>query len=191
MRKILLYAALVLTLSACGHPKGGNGGAAGREKAGREDITETDPHTEAYIRKRLDTIYQDIAKPTYDRDGNRTDYIQNAFNFDSAYCSQRYYALMQRAMEICHERGEILYDYDHWVCGQDYSDDWSMRVSDVYRITDTSALADLEIHNFGETRTTIALRFERGNWYIDDFSPSDDGEDDQSYLRQIIREAEE
>lgn len=139
-----------------------------------------DKHSEAYIKG--------VGKSTIDSDGNEVSYIRNSFNRDSAYCSERYYALMKEATELCNETGEILYDFDYWVCGQDWSDDWSYKVAKVYEITDSTALVDLAIHNFSNTETTIALRFERDDWYIDDFSPSKDGNDDKKYLRETIRQ---
>ena len=92
---------------------------------------------------------------------------------------------MKEALEICSETGDILYDYDYWVRGQDFSDDWSCRVTKVYEITDSTALVDLMIHNFDDIETTIALRFERDDWYIDDFTPESD---DKEYLRETIRQ---
>ena len=150
--------------------------------------TGIDKHSEAYIRQRIDTIYKTVGKTTYDSEGNEVSYIRNPFNRDSAYCSQRYYALMKEALQLCDEMEEILYDYDYWVCGQDYSDDWSCKVTKVYEMTDSTALVDLAIHNFSDTETTIALRFERDDWYIDDFSPSKDGNDDKKYLRDTINQ---
>ena len=145
-------------------------------------------HSEAYIRQRIDTIYKTVGKTIYDSEGNEVSYINNPFNRDSTYRSQRYYALLQEALQFSNEMGDILYDYDYWVCGQDFSDDWSCRVSKVYEMTDSTVLVDLAIHNFSDTETTIALRFERGDWYIDDFSPSKDGNDDKKYLLDTIRE---
>jgi len=147
-----------------------------------------DKHSEAYIRQRIDTIYKGVGKSTYDGEGNEVSYIRNPFNRDSAYCSERYYALKKEARQLCDETGDILYDYDYWVCGQDWSDDWSCKVAKVYEITDSTALVDLNIHNFSDLETTIALRFERDDWYIDDFSPSKDGNDDKKYLRETIRQ---
>ena len=144
-----------------------------------------DKHSEAYIRQRIDTIYKGVGKSTYDNEGREIDYIHSPFNRDSAYCSERYYALKKEALEICNETGDILYDYDYWVCGQDFSDDWSCKVTKVYEITDSTALADLMIHNFNDIETTIALRFERDDWYIDDFTPESD---DKEYLRETIRQ---
>ena len=146
-----------------------------------------DKHSEAYIRQRIDTIYKTVGKSVRDSEGRVVSYIQNPFNRDSAYCSQRYYALMKEALQVCDEMGDILYDYDYWVCGQDFSDDWSCRVTRVYDITDSTALVDLAIHNFSDSETTIALRFERDDWYVDDFSPAKDGNDDKKYLRETIR----
>ena len=144
-----------------------------------------DKHSEAYIRQRIDTIYKGVGKSTYDSEGREIDYIHSPFNRDSAYCSERYYALMKEALEICSETGEILYDYDYWVRGQDFSDDWSCKVTNVYEITDSTALVDLMIHNFDDIETTIALRFEHDDWYIDDFTPESD---DKEYLRETIRQ---
>ena len=149
-----------------------------------------DKHSEAYIRQRIDTIYKFVGKITYDAEGNR-DYNYSPFNLDSAYCSERYYALMQEALEICDETGDILYDYDYWVCGQDISDDWSYKVAKVYHVTDSTALVDMIIHNFSDTENTIALRFERDDWYIDDFNPSPSGNDDKASLRSIIKQGKE
>jgi len=67
---------------------------------------------------------------------------------------------------------------------------WSCKVAKVYNVTDTTCRVDLIIHNFSDSETTIALRFERGDWYVDDFSPTDDGEDDKAYFRRIISEYE-
>ena len=149
-----------------------------------------DKHSEAYIRQRIDTIYKFVGKITYDAEGNRN-YNYSPFNLDSAYCSGRYYALMQEASEICDETGDILYDYDYWACGQDISDDWSYKVAKVYQVTDSTALVDMIIHNFSDTEKTIALHFERDDWYIDDFNPSPNGNDDKASLRSIIKQGKE
>lgn len=189
MKKLfyLLFAA-VLMLN-CGSKTGK--AVSATDLPAQDSVADTgiDKHSEAYIRQRIDTIYKTVGKTPYDSEGNEVSYYRNPFNRDSAYCSQRYYALMQEALQLCDETGDILYDYDYWVCGQDYSDDWSCKVTKVYEITDSTALVDLAIHNFSDTETTIALRFERDDWYIDDFSPSKDGNDDKKYLRDTIRQA--
>ena len=185
---LLLFAAVLMLSSLYGKAAvlcgGGKTGTLTNDTVADASLNK---HSEAYIRQRIDTIYKTVGKSTYDSEGKEVSYIHNPFNRDSAYCSQRYYALMREAIQICDETDDILYDYDYWVCGQDFSDDWRCSVAKVYEITDSTALVDLNIHNFDDTETTIALRFERDDWYIDDFSPSKDGNDDKKYLRDIIR----
>ena len=190
MKKIFLFSLVAIMSVACG-------GKAGKAVSDTDSLavdsvngSVVDKHSEAYIRQRIDTIYKFVGKITYDADGNR-DYNYSPFNLDSAYCSERYYALMQQASAICDETGDILYDYDYWVCGQDISDDWNYKVTKVYHVTDSTALVDMIIHNFSDSEKTIALRFERDDWYIDDFSPSDDGNDDKTALRRMIKQGKE
>ena len=187
MKKILFFILAAALMLNCGNKTGK--AVNDTDSLSTDFVADAgiDKHSEAYIRQRIDTIYKTVGKSVYDNQGNEVSYFKNPFNRDSAYCSERYYALMKEATQLCNETGDILYDYDYWVCGQDYSDDWSCKVAKVYEITDSTALVDLVIHNFSDTETTIALCFERNDWDIDDFSPSKDGDDDKKYLRETIR----
>ena len=180
MKKILFFILAAALMLNCGNKTG--------KAVSDTDSLSTDTVADVGIDKHSEAYIKGVGKSTIDSDGNEVSYIRNSFNRDSAYCSERYYALMKEATELCNETGEILYDFDYWVCGQDWSDDWSYKVAKVYEITDSTALVDLAIHNFSDTETTIALRFERDDWYIDDFSPSKDGNDDKKYLRETIRQ---
>ena len=146
-----------------------------------------DKHSEAYIRQRLDTIYghirQMIAAETED---NRT-YISSAFNLDSTYCSSRYYSLMKQALAITNETGDILFDYDHWVCGQDYSKDWHYKIQKISDITDSTATAEMEIINFGNVNDlSLSLLMSAATGTSDEFGDSVAPETDQDYFRNII-----
>ena len=136
MKKVLFFILAATLMLNCGNKTGktvsDTDSLAVDSTVADADI---DKHSEAYIRQRIDTIYKGVGKSTYDSEGREIDYIHSPFNRDSAYCSERYYALKKEALEICSETGEILYDYDYWVCGQDFSDDWSCRVAKVYEIT--------------------------------------------------------
>lgn len=186
--KLILYLFTTGLMLSCGNRAGKTVGDMDSLTVDAVAEAVVDKHSEAYIRQRIDSIYQTVGETVVDGEGNKVDYIHNPFNRDSAYCSQRYYALMREAKRISDETGDLLYNYDYWVCGQDFSDDWSCKVAKVYEMTDTSALVVLAIHNFSDIETTIALRFERDDWYIDDFSPSKDGNDDKALLRAYIRE---
>ncbi len=187
MKKLIYILFTAMLMLGCSNKTSKAGGDADSLAVDSAMEAGIDKHSEAYIRQRIDTIYKTVGKPTRDSRGKEVPYIHSTFNRDSVYCSERYYALMRKALKVSDATGGILYDYDYWVCGQDVSDDWRYKVSKVYEITDSTALVDLAIHNFNDTKTTIALRFERDDWYIDDFSPSKDGNDDKKYLRDTIR----
>ena len=117
--------------------------------------TGIDKHSE--LLNKLCKDCKKVDKTTYDSEGNEVSYIRNPFNRDSAYCSQRYYALMKEALQLCDEMEEILYDYDYWVCGQDYSDDWSCKVTKVYELTDTTSATRKPPSPFDSSATTGIL----------------------------------
>lgn len=191
MSKILFILMSLVLMSECGNKT--NSAVSDADSLDTDTITDMEAfkHTEEYIRQRIDTIYKFVGKLSYDEEGFQTDYNPYDMDFDSLYCSQRYYALMSEAFEICEETGDILYDYDHWVCGQDISDEWKYTVKKVYNITDSTALVDMIVHNYIDQETTIALLYERDDWYVDDFNPSSDGQDDKQAFRNIIRDGKE
>ena len=146
-----------------------------------------DKHSEAYIRQRLDTIYGNIRQRVISETDDNHPYMGAGFDPDSAYCSSLYYGLLKQAIDIADETGDIVFDYDHWVCGQDFSEDWNYQIQKVYDITDSTAMADIMVINFGnDNDVTLSLVFERGDWYINEFGPEDAGGSDKDYFRRII-----
>ena len=67
--------------------------------------------------------------------------------------------------------------------GQDRSPEWTYNTKKIDNITDSTAVVEMDIRNFGNHNVvTLELRFERGDWFVDDFvSSSDDEADSQSY----------
>lgn len=141
MKQLFLFISVIVLTLSCGNKTGAVVSDADTLTVDSIVDMEAYRHSDVYICQRIDTIYK--------------------YMNDSVCCSQRYYALMTEASFLCEETGDILYDYDHWVCGQDYSDDWSYKVMRVYNITDSTALVDMIIHNFVDHETTIALYYER------------------------------
>lgn len=157
----------------------------------KEYITDAtvDKHSEAYIRQRLDAIYSDIRQRVVGETDDNHPYMGPGFNPDSAYCSSSYYGLLKEAIEIADKTGDIVLDYDHWVCGQDFSRDWNYQIQKVYDITDSTASADIIVINFGnKNNVTLSLCFERGDWYVDEFGPEDSEDSEKAYFRRIISE---
>ena len=185
MKKLMLMVVCAMAVVICCKLKVQAASANGGNDLLTSDValaTDIDKHSEAYIRQRLDIIYGSIRQRV--AGGS---YMGQGFNPDSAYCSSCYYGLLKQALDISDETGEIVFDYDHWVCGQDFSEDWNYQIRRAYDITDSTALADITVVNFGTKQdVTLSLLFERGDWYINEFGPEDAEESDKAYFRRFI-----
>ena len=138
-------------------------------------------HTANYIRQRVDDIYSIYKDPKYDEYGAR---ILERVNLDDTYCSTRYKTLYQKAYDLSED--ELILDYDHWTNSQD-DNQFTYRVGEIENITDSTAIANVEGKNFGESTTiTLALFFERGDWYVDDFLG--DGVSEKGFLENVVTE---
>ena len=152
--------------------------ACGNKTRNSEVVTDStattmvvDKHSETYIRQRIDTIY------------NHVD--QRLINLDSAFCTQRYNVLLEKASQLSEETGYLFLDYDHWIMGQDVSPEWTYDVKKIDKMTDSTVVVEMDIRNFGRHNSvTLELKFERDNWYVDDFvSYGDDGQNKYSELK--------
>ena len=126
--------------------------------------TVVDKHSETYIRQRIDTIYSYVD--------------QGLVNLDSIFCTRRYYTLSEQASQVSEETGYLFLDYDHWIMGQDSSPEWTYTVKRIDNITDSTAIVEMDIRNFGQhNAVNLELRFERDDWFVDNFvSYDDDGQ---------------
>ena len=155
--KYLQYAIFVLFLQFCGSLS-----------ASAADV---DKHSSNYLSQRIDTIYSYF----------------NKMDLDSAFCSVGYRDLMRQAMDQMDE-DDILLDYDHWINAQDYSKDLSARAASIEAFTDSTAIVKVAVRNFGkEGEVVLRMLFERDDWYVDDFLPSDSlGEGEKEYFIRMV-----
>lgn len=132
---------------------------------------DADKHSSRYLSQRIDTIYSYYHK----------------MNLDSAFCSVGYRDLMRQAMDQMDE-DDILLGYDHWINAQDYSEDLSARAASIEAFTDSTAIVKVAIRNFGkEGEVVLRMHFERDDWYVDDFLPSDGvGEGEKEYFIRMV-----
>ena len=155
--KYFQYAIFVLFLQFCGSLS-----------ASAADV---DKHSSNYLSQRIDTIYSYF----------------NKMDLDSAFCSVGYRDLMRQAMDQMDE-DDILLDYDHWINAQDYSKDLSARAASIEAFTDSTAIVKVAVRNFGkEGEVVLRMHFERDDWYVDDFLPSDGvGEGEKEYFIRMV-----
>lgn len=180
--------AVVLLLSACGGKTGKSASDADSLQADSvtTETAETgvDKHTEAYLRERVDSFYFNYRNPRYEKNGMRI-YNGKFVNRDSAYCSKSYQDLLAKAEEIAQENEEPLLDYDHWTNSQD-DNNFTCEINKINNMTDSTAVVKLKAKNSGKPYTiTLNMRFERNDWYVDDFI-SDDGIGEKTYFKEYI-----
>ena len=131
-----------------------------------------DKHTVAYLRTRINTIYH---SKNVDR--------------DDAYCTTRYKKVFKTASDFADECDEIFLDYDHWTNSQDPTD-FSYQIGKISNMTDSTAIVTLNAKNFGKRyNVVLSMRFERDDWFVDDFILTDgsgESESTQQYINYRI-----
>ena len=180
--------AVVLMMSACGGKTNKSASDSDSVPADSVEVQEAsiDKHTEDYLRERVDSFYSVYKNPKYEKSGHRI-YNGKFVNRDSAYCSKSYKDLMAKAEEIAEENEEPLLDYDHWTNSQD-DNNFTYEVGKISNMTDSTAVVKVKAKNAGKPYTiTLNMRFERGDWYVDDFI-SDDGTGEKKYFENYIKE---
>ena len=180
--------AVVLMMSACGSKTQGPAGDADslQTDSVSADAVENsvNKHTEDYLRGRVDSFYSVYKNPKYEKNGMRI-YNGKFVNCDSAYCSKGYKELMAKAEAIAKENEEPLLDYDHWTSSQD-DNNFTCEIGKISNMTDSTAIVKIKAKNAGKPYViTLSMRFERNDWYVDDFI-SDDGTGEKTYFKEYI-----
>ena len=146
---IAAMAMLAFSMTACGN-KTGEGSGNGDSLSVSTVQTPSDPqHSAEFITLRVDTIYK----------------LRN----NEKCCSERYLAIYNKARKISEEDGTLFIDSDHWIAGQDIDDEWSYELMSVTNITDSTAQATMNIHNYIDQKVVLDHVFERGTWFVDNF----------------------
>ena len=146
---IASMAMLAISMTACGN-KTGEGSTNGDSLSVSTAQAPSDPqHSAEFITLRVDTIYK----------------LRN----NEKCCSERYMALFNKAQQISEEDGTMFIDSDHWIAGQDMDEEWRYELMSVTNITDSTAQATMNIHNYSDQKVVLDLVFERGTWFVDNF----------------------
>lgn len=146
---VAAMAMLALGMVACGN-KTGEGSSNGDSLAVSTAQTPSDAqHSAEFITLRIDTIYR----------------LRN----NERCCSERYMALFNKARQLSEEDGTLFIESDHWIAGQDMDEEFSYELMSVTNITDSTAQATMNIHNYVDQKVVLDLVFERGTWFVDNF----------------------
>lgn len=125
---------------------------------------------EELVKERLRQIYEEVFSK-YDDDDLSNDGPEDN---DARWLTTEFKDLLKREKEVTPE-GELGYiDYNHWIQAQDYEKP-SMTIESVEMISDTKAISKIKVMPFSNSapeNVKVTLKYERNNWYIDDFSSS-------------------
>ena len=146
---VAAMAMLAFGMVACGN-KTGEGSSNGDSLSVSTAQTPSDAqHSAEFITLRIDTIYR----------------LRN----NERCCSERYMALFNKARQLSEEDGTLFIESDHWIAGQDMDEEFSCELMSVTNITDSTAQATMNIHNYVDQKVVLDLVFERGTWFVDNF----------------------
>lgn len=164
-------------------------------KADFEELSEDEQHWVEYwtlsdsidnarkkeVEDRVNSIYRHVFSE-YLKPGHKPPL---GYDFDTQYFSKDFFHqhdLISRLENQLHE--PIIHDADHWIWGQDWCDDLSVRVLNVKMVSGKKAIVTINHHNCNDRQLTLVMVYERNNWFIDDMIG-------QSSMRQgIIEELE-
>ena len=122
----------------------------------------------ASVVMQVQDIYNDVFKRYNELDRQRPDLPR--VNDDSLYCSTDWNHWIARVDSVNQQNGVIdILDVDHWIMGQDWD---NLSVSDIHvtSMTDSTAMVELNLHNFGNlTPVRLDMIIENGTWKIDNF----------------------
>lgn len=170
---IIVMATCETALTSC------NGGKSSPSEASMKDSASVDSmvkdaeptdgkHTETYLKERVTDIYGRVASMMRKGEGSQ--------KCNEKFLTKSYNALLDKVQAITEKTGDIIIDADHWSMSQD--PDFKIKYEPLsVQIKDKdNATADIKIVNYQQEQIArINLKFENGDWYIDDFkSPDND-----------------
>ena len=118
-----------------------------------------------YIKQRMEDIYTNALQ----------DPSQNS---DDAYLTSSFNAVINEATEKAYQDSDLLFDVNHWIMAQDYNHP-AMKIEKI-SMNGNTAVADIVINDYWDygqshEEVRVILKFEHGDWYIDDFQNREGG----------------
>ncbi len=176
---------IALSLVACGG-KNGKRPAGNDTTAISQKLAPADEATEA--QEAVEKIYADVFG-WYNKAEQAGSLPTDEPDFDAYYTSGSYQVLLQKVVDKDRAlimKGEVgFFDYNHWVCGQDYQ---GLEFAPVKtkRISDGQCRMEADITNCGQKqRIALLLTKENGMWKIDDFISN--GQSEKSRMAEYVR----
>lgn len=127
---------------------------------------------ETEVCQSVDSIYSQVFA-WYAKAEKDLSLLQESPDFEALYTSSDYNKLFRevKAIDDSIPAGEAVgfFDYDHWVCGQDFQD-LSMTIASCTKEDAQRCSVVVKVHNCGtDSFVRLDMVHEEGRWLIDDF----------------------
>lgn len=182
--RTLIFVAAVCTLAGCAPKSDGMNTTGQAQSSDTADITKLPDNIELWTEQavnnaaqsRLRSIYADVFA-WYSKAEDDPSVLSQSPDFEARYMSASYNELFRKvnALDECQAQKGLVgfFDYDHWVCGQDFQGLAMHVVSGIWQGNDRYS-AEIVVRNCGtDHRVRVSLVFENGEWKIDDLCSDD------------------
>lgn len=157
-------------------------------KAASTPVNEAERKTDEYILKRVQQIYDNVFASYKIAEEEETAPQDSP---DEKYCSDSWNQLLLKVIDFDqqHNPDDIgFFEADYWVMGQDFKD-LSISNKLLTRHDGDEAEVEFDLHNCGSvTHVRLELKYERGNWYIDDFIDTTNDIDWKDEMKDYLKQ---
>ncbi len=187
--KLALALMLAVFLAACTNRDKDASKTVVNTTARANVLSSQEDNTDAGAKQALKAIYSDVFS-WYAKAEKDISILNKMPDFNAKYMSANYRNVLRQVTakdKDCEEEGMVgFFDYDHWVCGQDFQN-LSMDILNMSQPNADTRRFEVDITNLGlKKRIGIDLVYENGQWKIDDFRT--DGSSEKVRMQEYVDE---
>lgn len=206
MKQVIIVFATLLLMASCGK-KGENAGTPSSPTA--TDTTETtivkafeqphidgDPQSDEYVIARVNAIYDNIFKENYPEIGEEGEELipsDDVLSPDEKFCTKDWNEMLTKVYEYDSsnspdDQGPL--DFDYWVWTVDDEELGKLSISDVTFVNRDKDRSVVEFYlnkKSGKNHVRLELKFEHGEWYIDNLIDLGDNYDLRKEVKEYLK----
>lgn len=201
MKQVIIVFATLLLLASCGK-KGEQANSSSNDpqntpestvKAFEQPHIDGNPQSDEYVIARVNAIYDNIFKENYPVIGEEGEEIlpsDDTPSPDEKFCTKDWNELLTKynAAVSPDEQGPL--DFDYWAWLDPEEELGKLSISDVTLLKrdKDQSVVELFLHNkSNKTHVRLELKFERGEWFIDNIIDLDNNYDLRKQMKEYLK----
>ena len=203
MKQVIIVFATLLLMASCGKkgeeatPSSSNDPQTPTENAVKfeQPHIEGNPQSDEYVIARVNAIYDNIFKENYPEIGEDGEGLpeDDVLSPDEKFCTKDWNELLTKVYEYDSanspdDQGPL--DFDYWAWLEDDEEIGKLSISDVTLVKrdKDQSVVELFLHNkSNKTHVRLELKFERGEWYIDNLIDLDNDYDLKKQMKEYLK----